>query len=59
MSTVALKKTIRPLGPDCNGILMTPPQFDRAEFLDGWRYELINGVLIVSSTPLRNERDPK
>jgi Uma2 family endonuclease len=26
--------------------------------LDGWRYELINGVLVVSSTPSLNERDP-
>jgi Uma2 family endonuclease len=37
---------------------MTPRQFDRAEFVEGWRYELINGVLVVSSTPSLNERDP-
>jgi Uma2 family endonuclease len=37
---------------------MTPREFDRAEFVEGWRYELINGVLVASSTPLRNERDP-
>src|SRR6266702_2606958 len=37
---------------------MTPREFDRAEFEEGWRYELINGRLIVSPVPLENERDP-
>lgn len=37
---------------------MTPREFHRAEFAEGWRYELVHGVLIVSSTPRRNERDP-
>jgi Uma2 family endonuclease len=37
---------------------MTPREFDRAEFEEGWRFELINGVLIVSPRPLKNERDP-
>lgn len=37
---------------------MTPREFDHAEFEDGWRYELINGVLIVSPIPLENEVDP-
>ncbi len=37
---------------------MTPEEFDRADFEDGWRYELINGVLIVSPIPSRKERDP-
>jgi Uma2 family endonuclease len=58
MATATLKQLARPLGPDANGMLMTPREFDRAEFVEGWRYELINGVLVVSSTPLRNERDP-
>jgi len=48
----------RRFGPETNGILMTPHEFDKAQFVEGWRYELINGVLVVSSTPLRNERDP-
>jgi Uma2 family endonuclease len=57
MATATLKRV--PLfGPDSNGILMTPREFDRAEFVEGWRYELINGVLVVTSTPLPNERDP-
>jgi Uma2 family endonuclease len=59
MATAALKqKRSRPFGPKSNGILMTPREFDRADFEDGWRYELINGVLVVSPPPLRNERDP-
>ncbi len=54
----ATVEPIRILGPESAGILMTPREFDRADFVEGWRYELINGVLVVSSTPLRNERDP-
>lgn len=41
-----------------NGNLLTPREFDRAEFADGWRYELINGVLIVSPIPSQGERGP-
>jgi Uma2 family endonuclease len=46
------------LGPRAAGMLLTPEEFDRAEFKEGWRYELINEVLVVSPTPSRNERDP-
>jgi Uma2 family endonuclease len=46
------------LGPGANGTLMTPYEFDRADFEEGWRYELINGVLIVTPMPLNNETDP-
>ena len=46
------------LGPQHNGILLSSDEFDHAEFEAGWRYELIHGVLIVTSTPLREERDP-
>jgi Uma2 family endonuclease len=45
-------------GPESNGILMTPEEFDRADFEEGWTYELINGVLIVSPIPLEEEVDP-
>jgi len=38
--------------------LLTLKEFDRARFEEGWRYELINGVLVVSPIPARNERDP-
>lgn len=48
----------REFGPASAGILMTPEEFDEAEFKEGWRYELIHGVLVVSSRPLESERDP-
>ena len=40
------------LGPRSAGLLLTPAEFDRARFREGWRYELINGVLVVSPTPV-------
>lgn len=46
------------LGPASAGMLMTPEEFDAADFEEGWRYELINEVLVVSPTPSRGERDP-
>ena len=58
MATATVKRRAAVIGPEHNGILMTPWEFDRAEFAEGWRYELVHGVLIVSSTPSRNERDP-
>lgn len=57
MATVSVKRR-REFGPDAAGTLMTPREFDRADFIAGWRYELINGVMIVSPTPLESERDP-
>ncbi len=57
MATVARKRG-RHFGPHSAGTLMTPQEFDRADFEEGWRYELINGVLVVSPIPLENERDP-
>jgi Uma2 family endonuclease len=46
------------LGPDSSGALLTAAEFDAAEFEEGWRYELIHGVLVVSPAALRKERDP-
>jgi Uma2 family endonuclease len=46
------------LGPRSAGVLLTTEEFDRARFVAGWRYELINEVLVVSPIPARNERDP-
>ena len=51
-------KAVIRLGPEANGLRVSPRQYDRADFEPGWRYELINGVLIVSPPPLENERDP-
>ena len=58
MTPTILKKAKPVFGPRSNGILMTPAEFDRANFKRGWRYELINGVLIVSPTPSEGELDP-
>ncbi len=52
------RKTPIKVGPDSNGMEMTPNEFDRADFDDGYCYELIHGVLVVSPTPSRGERDP-
>jgi Uma2 family endonuclease len=46
------------LGPRSAGMLLIAAEFDRARFREGWRYELINGVLVVSPTPSRKERNP-
>jgi Uma2 family endonuclease len=47
------------LGPELNGTLMTPREFDAVEECDeNWVYELIHGVLVVSPPPLESERGP-
>ena len=49
------------IGPGSAGQLMTPEQFDAlrpSQFVRGNRYELVNGVLIVSPTPGIDERRP-
>ncbi len=62
MATAAVKqarvKQTRVFGPSSAGTLMTAREFDRAEFKEGYRYELIHGVLIVSPIPLEIEADP-
>ena len=65
MLTVAKRRTptkpkpeVPRYGPSANGRLMSPREFDRGDFERGWRYELVNGVLIVSPSPVLNERDP-
>ena len=46
------------LGPDSNGTSVSADEFDTGEAVPGWRYELIRGIVIVSPTPSRRERDP-
>jgi Uma2 family endonuclease len=47
------------LGPGLAGISLSPEEFDAVEDADrDYRYELINGRLIVSPPPLEAERDP-
>ena len=45
-------------GRGSNGILMTPEEFDHADFDECYRYDLINGVLIVSPLASVEEADP-
>jgi Uma2 family endonuclease len=57
MSTTIAPPSTLVLGPEDNGILMTPEEFDAIEEYDEeYRYELINGVLIVSPVPMPQER---
>jgi Uma2 family endonuclease len=58
MAPVAAVEGKRRFGPGSSGILMTPHEFDRADFVEGWRYELVNAVLIVSPIPSMKENDP-
>ena len=62
MATATLSRKRKPVtrifGLESNGTLMTPTEFDRGEFDDCWRYELINGVLIVSPIASIREADP-
>jgi len=47
------------LGPGLAGIFLTPDEFDAIEEADrDYRYELLNGRLIVSPRPLEAERGP-
>lgn len=53
----ASRKTLPRFGQESNGILMTAEEFDRADFVEGSRYELVNGVLVVSGPPDDCEAD--
>lgn len=58
MSTTPELETIV-LGPQHNGILMTPEEFDAVtDYDDLYKYELIHGVLVVNAIPLPQERGP-
>jgi Uma2 family endonuclease len=47
------------LGPESAGMLMTPEEFDAVtEYDDGYRYELIRGVLVVTPIPSEAEAAP-
>jgi Uma2 family endonuclease len=47
------------LGPEHNGLMMTPEEFDAIEEYDDlYRYELIHGVLVVNPISSQEERDP-
>jgi Uma2 family endonuclease len=47
------------VGPDDNGLLMTPEEFDAVtDYDENYHYELIHGVLVVNPIPRPAERDP-
>ena len=58
MVTSVMRMAPLRFGPDDNGLEVSPKEFDRGDFEEGWRYELINGVLIVSPPAAEDERDP-
>jgi Uma2 family endonuclease len=58
MSIAELEALALELGPGAAGTILTPEEFDAAEFEEGYRYELLHGVLVVSPAPSPNERDP-
>ena len=50
---------VQTIGPEHAGVLMTPEEFDtHEEWNDLYRYELLQGRLIVTPPPLESERDP-
>jgi len=60
MATAELPQTtalvVPPIGPECAGISMSPEEFDAIEEYDeGYRYELVRGVLVVTPVPLEEE----
>jgi Uma2 family endonuclease len=58
MSTV-LPSAELVLGPEHNGIRLSPAEFDAiTEFDELYRYELIDGVLVVNPVASREERSP-
>ena len=57
MSTIPLEELY--LGPESNGMRMTPEEFDAVEEYDeNYTYELVNGVVIVNAIPLAEETSP-
>jgi Uma2 family endonuclease len=47
------------IGPDANGVAMTPEEFDAiADWDPAYRYELIRGTVVVSPIPSEGEASP-
>lgn len=57
--TVFNAPPLRRLGPESNGLSMTPEEFNAVDDCDErYRYELVHGVVIVSPPPAEGERGP-
>lgn len=49
----------RKIGPESNGMLMSPEEFDAiADYDENYTYELVHGVLVVNPIPLEAESGP-
>jgi Uma2 family endonuclease len=58
MSVAEIRTPVR-IGPRCNGMEMTPEEFDaHDDWVRGYRYELVHGVLIVNPPADVSERKP-
>jgi Uma2 family endonuclease len=58
MSVAEIRRPLR-IGPRCNGMEMTPEEFDaHNDWMRGYRYELVHGVLIVNPPADVSERNP-
>ena len=58
MATIQSSPPIH-LGPEDNGIVLTPEEFDLvADYDEDFSYELIHGVVVVTPIPSSAERDP-
>jgi len=60
MTTASLEQEVF-LGLDSAGVMMTPEEFDAIgedEYDENYRYELINGVVVVSPLPSPEETGP-
>lgn len=59
MTTLDVSAVPSLIGPESNGLLMTPAEYDGSDQWDArYRYELVNGVLIVLPPPGFGERSP-
>ena len=56
--TTDIESRLLEIGPDQNGVSLTPDEFDAADFEEGYSYELIRRVLVVNPIPSEAERDP-
>lgn len=55
----AVQEAVARLDANANGIVMTPEEFDAiGDWDDGYRYELVHGVVVVSPVPLEGEVGP-
>lgn len=58
MSVAEVEAPIR-LGPESNGMIMTPEEFDAVnDWNDAYRYELVHGVVVVSRPAGIGETNP-